>query len=49
MLYDKDIREPLLDFLEEYYGKIRIFEEKITGRSRADIVMVLPDMLRVQE
>jgi len=45
MLYDKDIREPLFDFLEEYYGKIRIFEEKITGRSRADIVMVLPDLL----
>jgi len=45
MLYDKDIREPLFDFLEDYYGKIRIFEEKITGRSRADIVMVLPDRL----
>ena len=41
MLYDKDIREPLFDYLEEYYGKIRILEEKRTGRSRADIVMVL--------
>lgn len=40
MLYDKDIREPLFDFLEETYGKIRIFEEKMTGRSRADVVMV---------
>ena len=28
MLYDKDIREPLFDYLEEYYGKIRILEEK---------------------
>ena len=45
MLYDKDIREPLFDYLEEYYGKIRILEEKRTGRSRADIVMVLPEML----
>lgn len=42
MLYDKDIREPLFDFLEETYGKIRIIEEKRMGRSRADIVMVLP-------
>ena len=45
MLYDKDIREPLFDYLEEYYGNIRILEEKRTGRSRADIVMVLPEML----
>lgn len=42
MLYDKDIREPLFDFLEETYGKIRILEEKQMGRSRADVVMVLP-------
>lgn len=42
MLYDKDIREPLFDFLEEAYGKVRIIEEKQVGRSRADIVMVLP-------
>lgn len=27
-MLDKDIREPLFDFLEEFYGKIRIFEEK---------------------
>ena len=31
MLYDKDIREPLFDFLEEMYGKIRILEEKQIG------------------
>lgn len=42
MLYDKDIREPLFDFLEERYGKIRIIEEKQMGRSRADVVMVMP-------
>ncbi len=45
MLYDKDIREPLFDFLEESYGKIRIIEEKQMGRSRADVVMVLPEAL----
>ncbi|MBS7006824.1 sce7726 family protein [Anaerostipes sp.] len=43
MLYDKDIREPLFDFLEERYAKIRIIEEKQMGRSRADIVMVTED------
>ena len=40
MLHDADIREPLFDFLEETYGKTRILEEKNTGRSRADVVMV---------
>lgn len=45
MLYDRDIREPLFDYLEERYGKVRMIEEKQIGRSRADIVMVLPDRL----
>ena len=45
MLHDGDIREPLFDFLEERLGKIRIIEEKTMGRSRADIVMVLPEAL----
>lgn len=45
MLYDKDIREPLFDYLEERYGKVRIIEEKQMGRSRADVVMVLPGEL----
>ena len=45
MLRDKDIREPLFDFLEETYGKVRIIEEKNVGNSRADVVMVAPDAL----
>ena len=45
MLYDKDIREPLFEYLEEIYGKIRILEEKKTGKARADVVMVTPDAL----
>ena len=45
MLYDKDIREPLFDFLEERYGKTRIIEEKQVGRSRADVIMVRPASL----
>lgn len=44
-LHDKDIREPLFEFLEETYGKIRIIEEKSMGKSRADVVMVTPDLL----
>ena len=40
VLHDSDIREPLFDFLEEKFGKIRILEEKQTGRARADVVMV---------
>lgn len=45
MLYDKDIRESLFDFLEDTYGKNRIIEEKQMGKSRADVVMVLEDSL----
>lgn len=45
MLYDKDIREPLFDFLEASYGKIRFLEEQPMGQSRADIVMVVPGAL----
>lgn len=45
MLYDKDIREPLFDFLDMVYGKNRIIEEKTMGKSRADIVMVTTDAL----
>ena len=45
MTYDKDIREPLFDFLEERFGKIRIIEEKMMGRSRADVVMVTEQAL----
>lgn len=44
-MYDRDIREPLFEFLEGRYGKIRILEEKQMGRSRADIVMVAPGAL----
>lgn len=45
MLHDKDIREPLFEYLEETYGKIRIIEEKQMGKSRADVVMVTPQEL----
>jgi len=38
--HDKDIREPLFEFLEENKGKIRIIEEKNIGDSRADVIMV---------
>lgn len=42
MLYDRDIREALFDFLDDLYGKNRILEEKRMGKSRADVVMVTP-------
>lgn len=40
LLYDCDIREPLFDYLEERFGKARMFEEKTIGKSRADVLMV---------
>ena len=45
VLHDKDIRDPLFDFLEETFGKVRILEEKRTGRARADVVMITPALL----
>lgn len=42
MLYDRDIREGLFDFLDDLYGKNRILEEKRMGKSRADVIMVTP-------
>ena len=45
VLHDTDIREPLFDFLEERFGKVRILEEKQTGRARADLVMVTEQQL----
>lgn len=44
-LHDKDIREPLFDFLDRTYGKNRIIEEKQIGKSRADVVMVLQNVI----
>ena len=45
MLKDKDIREPLFEFLEIEYGKTRIIEEKMMGQSRADVIMVIASAL----
>lgn len=44
-LYDEDIREPLFDHLEQEYGKIRFFEEKIIGKSRADVIAICCDRI----
>lgn len=45
LLYDCDIREPLFDYLEERFGKTRMFEEKIIGKSRADVLMLTETQL----
>lgn len=45
LLYDKDIREPLFEFLDDSFGKNRIIEEKQIGKSRADIMMVTEDAI----
>ncbi len=45
ILHDKDIREPLFNYLEEVFGRVRIIEEKTMGKSRADILMVTKDMI----
>lgn len=49
VLHDKDIREPLFDFLEEqadvFGGRVRILEEKRIGKARADVVMITPELI----
>ncbi len=41
MLHDPQIRELLFDYLDEKYGKVRVFEEKTIKNSRADIIAVI--------
>ncbi len=38
---DPQMREPLFDYLEEFYGKIRILEEKNVRASRADVIGIV--------
>lgn len=45
MLKDQDIREPLFDFFDEKFGKLRIIEEKQIAKSRADVMLVLEEKL----
>jgi len=45
MLYDKDIREPLFEYIEANFGKVRIIEEKQIGKSRADVMLVMDEKL----
>ena len=42
MLYDEDIRILLFDYLDSRFPKVRTFEEKPMGHSRADVVAILP-------
>ena len=44
-LFDEDIRILLFDYLDLRYPKVRTFEEKVMGRSRSDVVALLPDAL----
>lgn len=45
MLKDQDIREPLFDFFDEKFGKVRIIEEKQIAKSRADVMLALEEKL----
>lgn len=45
MLKDQDIREPLFDFFDEKFGKVRIIEEKQIAKSRDDVMLVLEEKL----
>jgi len=39
------MREPLFDFMDEYFGKIRTIEEKTIKKSRADVIGVMDDAI----
>ena len=45
MLKDQDTREPLFDFFDEKFGKVRIIEEKQIAKSRADVMLVIEEKL----
>ena len=40
-MLDQEMREPLFDYLDENFGKIRVIEEKTIRGSRADVLGVL--------
>ena len=44
-MLDADIREPLFEYLELRYGKVRILEEKNIGKSRADVLAITDSVL----
>ncbi len=44
-MLDNDIRELLFDYIDESYGKLRIYEEIKIRSSIADVVVVLEDKL----
>ncbi len=44
-LLDRNIREPLFDWMEANHSMVRILEEKQIGRSRADVVAVTEEGL----
>ena len=39
-MHDKDMREPLFDYLDTEFGKVRTIEEKIIKKSRADVLAI---------
>jgi hypothetical protein len=39
-MLDKDMREPLFDYLDTEFGKVRTIEEKIIKKSRADVLAI---------
>lgn len=39
-MLDKDMREPLFDYLDAEFGKVRVLEEKIIRKSRADVLAI---------
>lgn len=45
MLYDKDIREALFEYMDELYPTNRILEEMNIGSSRADAMLVTPEFI----
>lgn len=45
MLHDKDIREPLFEYIEDNFGKVRVIEEKQIGKSRADVMLIMDGCL----
>ena len=39
-IYDKDIRQPLCDYFEAKFGRVRFLEELLISKTRADMIMV---------
>lgn len=44
-MLEMEMKDAFFWYLDSKYEKVRVIEEKVIGKSRADVVAVLPDRI----